>query len=53
MFVGYPKETLGYYVYHSSEGNVFLKTTFLNGNLDENVYMIKHEDANFRNPFMD
>jgi hypothetical protein len=24
MFVGYLKETLGYYAYHSSEGNVFV-----------------------------
>jgi hypothetical protein len=24
MFVGYPKETLGYYFYHRSEGKVFV-----------------------------
>jgi hypothetical protein len=24
MFVGYPKETLGYYFYHRSKGKVFV-----------------------------
>jgi hypothetical protein len=48
MFVGYPKETLGYYFYHRSKGkvfvisnNVFLEKEFLKRNKVNKRYILK------------
>ncbi|KAL0329108.1 UNVERIFIED_CONTAM: Retrovirus-related Pol polyprotein from transposon RE2 [Sesamum radiatum] len=42
-FVGYPKETSGYYFYDPSEQKMDIKMAFLNGFVEEEIYMNQSE----------